>query len=601
MKTRRSGRQCASGNLASRLAGAGAAAPGRSDQGHQGHQHKGQRQHHSPASAAEAALLHRQIPTEASLAELLLGALELGLDLAVDELLGLLLFQRSTGIGGDASLALGIGNQLIDEGRILHLLFLLLKLTGLLSDGRFSLLGLLSEGLGGADRQRDRDHHGRGQQDREQAHHPAKWRAIGTRLVETSAEQHQQQANQRHRGISHEAVHHHLAERLQIPVPAVDQDQQLQGKQHNQREAKPAEQGGQAAVGRNTHRTGQQTFDSGVTVRAMAEDAHHDLARRLKAQARQLGFDPVGIATVPAGERLALRTAALERWLAAGHQADMAWMADPRRRAVEQLLPGVRSLLAVGLNYYIEAERAPGSLKVARYGWGRDYHRVIDSRLRQLGRWLEHEVPELQWRACVDSAPLMDKAWAEEAGLGWIGKHGNLIHRRRGSWLLLGHLLTNLPLPPDQPAESLCGSCSRCIPACPTGAISEPFVVDSRRCIAFHTIENRNPELPEPIAGALHGWVAGCDLCQEACPWNQQDLESSRDPDLQPRPWWLDLQAETALHWSESTWDAKLRASALRRIKPWMWQRNIQAAMAEGATGTAGDAEQADASPGARP
>jgi epoxyqueuosine reductase len=333
----------------------------------------------------------------------------------------------------------------------------------------------------------------------------------------------------------------------------------------------------------------------------MAQDAHHDLAHRLKEQARQLGFDPVGIATVPGGERLELRTAALERWLAAGHQADMAWMADPRRRAVEQLLPGVRSLLAVGLNYFVEAERAPGSLKVARYGWGRDYHRVIDSRLRQLGRWLETQVPELQWRACVDSAPLMDKAWAEQAGLGWIGKHGNLIHRRRGSWLLLGHLLTSLPLPPDQPAEPLCGGCSRCIPACPTGAITEPFVVDSRRCIAFHTIENRDPELPEPIAGALHGWVAGCDLCQEVCPWNQQGLESSRDPELQPRPWWLDLQGETALVWSEATWDEKLRASALRRIKPWMWQRNIQAAMGAGARGTARGAEQLDARPGARP
>ena len=274
----------------------------------------------------------------------------------------------------------------------------------------------------------------------------------------------------------------------------------------------------------------------------MAHNAHGELALQLKQQARQLGFDPVGLAAVPAGERLGLRTAALERWLAAGYQADMAWMADPRRRAVEQLLPGVRSLLAVGLNYYVAAERAPGSLKVARYGWGRDYHRLIDNRLRRLGRWLEKQVPGVRWRACVDSAPLLDKAWAEEAGLGWIGKNGNLINRERGS-----------------------------------GAISEPFVVDSRRCIAFHTIENRDAELPAAIAMALEGWVAGCDICQEVCPWNQQPLASSDDPDLQPRPWLLDLRAESALQWGDGDWDEKLRASALRRIKPWMWRRNLRA------------------------
>ena len=302
------------------------------------------------------------------------------------------------------------------------------------------------------------------------------------------------------------------------------------------------------------------------------------LARNLKHQANALGFDPVGIAAVPGSARLQLRTAALERWLAAGHQADMGWMADPRRRAVEALLPGVRSLVAVGLNYYVNAERQPGSLAVARYGWGRDYHRVIDGRLRQLGRWLENQVPTAGWRACVDSAPLMDKAWAEEAGLGWIGKHGNLINPKRGSWLLLGHLLTTLELPADAPSQTLCGRCTTCITACPTEAIREPFVVDSRRCIAFHTIENRDSQLPEEIQGSLGPWVAGCDICQDVCPWNQQPLTSSSDPDVQPRPWLLNLQAASALQWDDATWDGNLRASALRRIKPWMWRRNIAAA-----------------------
>lgn len=309
-----------------------------------------------------------------------------------------------------------------------------------------------------------------------------------------------------------------------------------------------------------------------------------DLAAALRAEAAALGFDPVGIAAVPGSARLHLRTAALERWLEAGHQADMAWMADPRRRAVETLLPGVRSVVAVALSHHVSDRRVPGSLKVARYGWGRDYHRVIDGRLRRLGRWLEARCPGSGWRACVDSTPLLDKAWAEEAGLGWIGKNGNLIHRRRGSWLLLGHLLTTLPLPPDRPAESLCGSCHRCLDACPTGALPEPFVVDARRCIAYHTIENRDPVLPGPIATALGGWVAGCDICQEVCPWNEGDLPVSSDPDLQPRPWLLDLRPEQALTWSDEDWDQRLRASALRRIKPWMWRRNLRAAVGETAT-----------------
>ena len=144
--------------------------------------------------------------------------------------------------------------------------------------------------------------------------------------------------------------------------------------------------------------------------------------------------------------------------------------------------------------------------------------------------------------------------------------------------MLLGHLLTTLELPADQPAEPLCGRCSRCIEACPTGAITEPFVVDARRCIAFHTIENRDAELPATIQAGLGTWVAGCDICQDVCPWNQQPLVSSSEPDLQPRDWLLNLQPEDLQSWSEADWDERLRASALRRIKPWMWRRNAAAA-----------------------
>jgi epoxyqueuosine reductase len=144
--------------------------------------------------------------------------------------------------------------------------------------------------------------------------------------------------------------------------------------------------------------------------------------------------------------------------------------------------------------------------------------------------------------------------------------------------LLLGHLLTDLELPGDQPSATLCGRCTACLDACPTQAITEPFVVDSRRCIAFHTIENREPELPAAIAAQLQGWVAGCDLCQEACPWNQDLPTAPDDPDCRPRDWMLSSDSATLLSWDDARWDDALRASALRRIRPWMWRRNLRAA-----------------------
>lgn len=302
------------------------------------------------------------------------------------------------------------------------------------------------------------------------------------------------------------------------------------------------------------------------------------LATRLKEKALSMGFVVAGIARVDQPAAVPARTAALERWLQAGYQASLGWMADPRRRRVDSLLPGVRSLLAVGLNYWTDQQQRPGVLSIARYGWGRDYHRTIDRRLRAVGHWLSRHHPDCRWRVCVDSSPLMDKAWAEAAGIGWIGKHSNLIHPRHGSWLLLGHLLTTMELPADGPQAPLCGRCRRCLEVCPTGAIPQPFVVDSRACIAFHTIENRNPALPVHVAQGLQGWIAGCDLCQQVCPWNRT-VTPTTDPERQPADWMLTANAEQLLGWDDGTWDEKLRGSALRRIKPWMWRRNIHTAV----------------------
>jgi len=302
-----------------------------------------------------------------------------------------------------------------------------------------------------------------------------------------------------------------------------------------------------------------------------------ELSQNLKRKALDEGFDLVGIASVPGSKSIDLRTAALERWLSAGHHADMNWMHAEKRKNIETLLKGVSSLLAVGLNYYTNHAREPNALRIARYGWGRDYHKVIEKKLKKVGKWLEIQRPNSKWRVCVDSSPLLDKAWAEEAGIGWIGKNSNLINKEIGSWILIGHLLSTEKLLPDKRAKPFCAQCSACMDQCPTNAISEPFVVNSNLCIAYHTIENKSAKLPKKIKKSLDQWIAGCDICQDVCPWNNNRVPHNNDPDMQPKDWMLNLSVEEANNWSDDEWKEKVSGTALKRIKPWMWRRNLLA------------------------
>ncbi len=302
-----------------------------------------------------------------------------------------------------------------------------------------------------------------------------------------------------------------------------------------------------------------------------------ELSKGLKKEAQKLGFNVVGIAKIPGSERLKLRTKALNRWLEAGNQADMEWMKHSARAQITNLLDNAKSVLAVGINYHVGREQNPESLLIARYAWGDDYHKILKKRLKQIGKWLEAHRPTCKWRVCVDTSPLLEKAWAEEAGIGWIGKHSNIINQQDGSWMVIGHLLCTEELIPDKPAKPLCGSCEICMNACPTKAIHEPFVVNSNECIAYHTIENRNKSLPLHITKAMGKWVAGCDICQEVCPWNKGSIPETRDPELLPRNWIMQLTYEKALSLDEKSWTEQLKGSALKRIKPWMWKRNALA------------------------
>lgn len=271
----------------------------------------------------------------------------------------------------------------------------------------------------------------------------------------------------------------------------------------------------------------------------------------------------------------------LQQWLLQGYQADMTWMANPKRQNIRRVMPEVRSIICVALNYYTPHQRPEGAEygKIARYGWGRDYHRVMHKKLKQLSLWIQAQGEDILARYYADTGPVQDKFWAQEAGLGWVAKNGNLITRNYGSWVFLGEILTNVALSPSRPHTNHCGTCTRCIEACPTEAIRAPGVVDASRCIAYHTIENRDPKLPPQIANRLDNWVAGCDICQDVCPWNQRFAQPTDVAEFEPYPGNVAPNLEELATLTEKDWDERLPASALRRIKPDMWRRNATAAL----------------------
>jgi epoxyqueuosine reductase len=296
---------------------------------------------------------------------------------------------------------------------------------------------------------------------------------------------------------------------------------------------------------------------------------------QLKQKARSLGFHKVGIAAVDADvDGSAIRN--LKAWLALGYQADMAWMENPKRYDIRACMPEVQSVICVALNYYTPHQRPEGQeyAKISRYGWGKDYHKVMHKKLKALANWLSEQGEGIQARYYADTGPVQDKVWAQRAGIGWIAKNGNVITREYGSWVFLGEVLTNLALTPDAPHTEHCGSCTRCIDACPTGAIAKPFVVDANRCIAYHTIENRAQELPESVKPHLRGWVAGCDICQDVCPWNQRFAHITDVEEFQPYPWNIAPKLTELANISDEEWNQRFPASALRRIKPEMLRRN---------------------------
>jgi epoxyqueuosine reductase len=243
------------------------------------------------------------------------------------------------------------------------------------------------------------------------------------------------------------------------------------------------------------------------------------------------------------------------------------------------------------MNYYVPTQpladdpnAAPG--KIARYALGDDYHELIKTRLRALADWIRQTVPDCQTRACVDTAPVLEKDLAARAGIGWMGKNTCIIHPQLGSWLLLGEIVTTLPLPPDEPMEDHCGSCTRCVDACPTQAITAPYQLDARRCISYLTIEHRGAISAE-LQPAMGDWLYGCDICQDVCPFNRK-APSAPDPAWKPRFPTGTLDAHEVLGWTDAEYRARLRGSAMKRVKLPLLQRNAAIVAANAAAKKAG-------------
>jgi epoxyqueuosine reductase len=304
-------------------------------------------------------------------------------------------------------------------------------------------------------------------------------------------------------------------------------------------------------------------------------------AAAIKRQARELGFDLCGIAraeAVPEPGRI-------HQWIARGYAGDMGYLprtAD-RREDVRRVLPSARSVIVTGTLYNTDRPYSteiddPGAALVSRYAWGDDYHAVVGCRLGALLEWMRHEhAAPFEAFTCVDTAPVHERAYAQLAGLGWIGKNGCVINPEVGSWLFLSGIVCSVPFEPDLPAFDRCGTCSLCLDACPTGALVEPRVLDARRCLSYLTIELRR-SIPEPLRAGLGAHVFGCDVCQEVCPWNQS-APASDDRSWQPRegfdrPRLVDLWRRTDedLEWL-------VQGSALTRARTAGLRRNLAVAL----------------------
>lgn len=299
------------------------------------------------------------------------------------------------------------------------------------------------------------------------------------------------------------------------------------------------------------------------------------LSQRIKMKADELGFQKVGITKVEFSSENKLN---LDQWISKGLHASMQWIENRKeeRANIFNYFPDAVSLISVGMNYFSgnTQDDLKSKFKFSNYAWGEDYHSLIKDRLQILLKWIKNTSEEIEGVACVDTSPIMEKSWAQKAGLGWQGKHTNLISRDYGSWLFLGEIILNIPLDYDKPfIEDLCGSCTACIDACPTNAITS-YQLDSNKCISYRTIEHRG-EFDEN-ENNLDGWIYGCDICQEVCPWNEKFSKISPEKSFFPKTEILDWSEKKWMDLDDATFKKLFKGSAVKRTKFSGLQRNIK-------------------------
>jgi len=294
--------------------------------------------------------------------------------------------------------------------------------------------------------------------------------------------------------------------------------------------------------------------------------------QRIKAEANRLGFLSCGISKAGFLEEEAPK---LESWLNLNMHGEMAYMEDHFDKRLDPtiLVPDSKSVISLLLNYYPGETQNKDTFKISKYAYGTDYHYVIKDKLKALLHFIETEIGAVHGRAFVDSAPVLDKAWAAKSGLGWMGKHTNLLTKKFGSFYFIAELILDLDLEYDTPVTDHCGSCTACIDACPTQAIVEPYVVDGSKCISYFTIELKN-EIPSGFSGQFDDWMFGCDICQDVCPWNQFS-KPHQEPLFEPNPELLSMSKKAWVDISEEVFQKLFSKSAVKRAKFSGLKRNI--------------------------
>ncbi|MBA3971286.1 MAG: tRNA epoxyqueuosine(34) reductase QueG [Bacteroidetes bacterium] len=294
----------------------------------------------------------------------------------------------------------------------------------------------------------------------------------------------------------------------------------------------------------------------------------------IKTEAQRLGFDYVGISKADFLQEEAPR---LESWLNNNMHGQMSYMENhfDKRLDPRLLVPGAKSVISLLLNYYPSQEQKdPSAPKISKYAYGKDYHLVIKEKLNFLLEFIKENIGEVDGRAFVDSAPVLDKAWAKKGGLGWIGKNSNLLNKSSGSFFFIAELIIDLELEYDGAVKDYCGTCTKCIDACPTDAIVAPYVVDGSKCISYFTIELKE-NIPTSVKGKFENWMFGCDICQDVCPWNRFSKPHS-EPHFQPNGELLNMKKEDWEEITEETFKRVFKDSAVKRTKYAGLKRNLE-------------------------